>query len=123
MDYQVKGRCPDCESEPISINPQEGTQSKIRPSTAGLVQACMDSGSGYAGFKKIVRGANLDATISNARYDAYSKEMSNAMYNMYEDQIKMINRAVRKQYIEEGFLPDEEGILDVAVSFDGTWQT
>lgn len=87
------------------------------------MQSCMDSGIGYIGFKKFVKGANLDATISNASYDTYSKELSNAMSDMYDEQRPIMNRAVRRQYRKEGILPEEDGILDVRVSFDGSWQT
>ena len=34
-----------------------------------------------------------------------------------------MNGAVRRQYSKEGILPDEGGVVDVAVSFDGSWQT
>ena len=123
MDYEVKGTCQTCNENVFAITPEEKTQSKIRPTTAGIVQSCIDSGTGYAGFQKLVRGANLDSTMSNARYSVYSKTILNSMSEMYDQQRPIVNRAVRREYAKEGISPDEEGILDVAVSFDGTWQT
>ena len=79
MDYEVKGTCQTCNENVFAITPEEKTQSKIRPTTAGIVQSCIDSGTGYAGFQKLVRGANLDSTMSNARYSVHSKTILNSM--------------------------------------------
>ena len=123
MDFQLTGKCEECQSENFAIKPQEIKQSKIRPKTAGLVQSCLDSGIGYAGFKKIVKGTNLDSTISNRRFDTYAKELHTGMLDMYEAQKPIMNRAVRRQYRKEGIHVDEDGMLDVAVSYDGSWLT
>ena len=123
MDYEITETCETCQQTVKQIVPQEKTTSNIRPTTAGLVQSCIDSGTGYAGLQKLVRGANLDSAISNKRYTVYSKELSNSMADMYTQQRPITNRAVRRQYGNEGILPDEGGILDVSVSFDGSWQT
>ena len=123
MDYKLRATCRNCSTLVLSIEPQEVTTHKLHPKTAGVVQSCLDAGSGYAGLQKLVKGANLHSSINSFRYTQYSKAITKTMHDMYEAQRSIINRAVRRAYSKEGRHPDQDGLLDVDVSYDGSWQT
>ena len=87
------------------------------------MQASIDMGTVYSGIQKMIRGANFHSYIINYRYGRYSKGLSESMHKMFEKQRPRANKAVIEEYTKHGFLPCEDGNLNVDISFDGTYLT
>jgi DNA-binding MarR family transcriptional regulator len=124
LDTSVQIKCPTCERVLFKYdprNPQYG--SGILPATKGLVSSCMNSGVGFAGFEQIVQKVNTEYKLHSHQYHSYKKEVGDNILDMFNNQKKIVNECVFTDHHERGIEPDGDGVLDVDVTFDGTWLT
>ena len=81
------------------------------------------SGTGGAGLKKKM-GFMGRESISDASYTRHSDFLFQKMNIYFTDKMKRGHEAIRKHYINNSIAePDENGVVNIDVSFDGTWLT
>lgn len=95
----------------------------VREVTLMLTHAVMLLGKGNAAFHKLCALMNLKA-ISDSTYSNYSKYVTLKAKMKAKEVLEHSRRAVFEYYAKElKRLPDEDGVLDVDVTFGVSWQT
>ena len=79
-------------------------------------------GCGYAPMKQWLGLMNMPYSPSQNVYQKNLKKIELASKKTFEEISQRMGPAIRKAYEEIGVTPDENGILDIAVSYDGSWQ-
>ena len=91
--------------------------------TRSVVSATMDMGVGYGGLVRLCRHFDMSAMTSKmytSRVKVVASASMVATSSLLDDAVEV----VRSTYIDRGLsTPTEHGIIDLAVSFDGTWMT
>jgi hypothetical protein len=124
LDSVIELTCGVCDHTLYKKVPHTLPNSTINATTAGIVASAMSTGIGYAGVRRIVDNSNLNARLAPNAYLKYQTEVGNAMKDMCIDQRETVKECVRNHYTELGRHPDPDtNILDVDVSYDGSWQT
>ena len=91
--------------------------------TRSVISATMDMGVGYGGLVKLCRHLDMSAMTSNT-YTSHVKVVASASMVATSSLLDDAVEVVRSTYIDRGLsTPTEDGIIDLAVSFDGTWMT
>ena len=81
------------------------------------------SGIGEAGLTK-KSGFICKTPLSKRSYARHCRFLYNKMEIFFDEQQKKACEAVRNYYIEKDYAkPDSSGVIDIEVSFDGTWLT
>ena len=93
---------------------------KMMENTSSMVYTAISSGQGYAGFMSATTNLKL-RPIGSHRYEAYKHFNGKKIIAKNSENIEGIRACVFQKYTESGILPDEDGILNVDISFDGTW--
>lgn len=125
MDTMIKVTCRGC-MEVIYLHDPTIFENglRLRPATAGVVTHCMTTGNGLSGCEKMISCLNSDSFMKPNKYYEYSRVIGGKMLDFYEEQRPIVNMCVRNHYHQERLIePDEDDILNVDVSFDGTWLT
>lgn len=114
LDSKVVIMCDNCDGKQnLKINET--------PLTKMMVYSNMEMGSGYEGFHKLL--SNLCMKPLYERYFKYSTEVADAAKKRAESVLQLCADAVKKHYLEELKMgPDEDGVFDIRVTFDGSWQ-
>ena len=63
----------------------------------------------------------MPQTITGPSYSMHISAIDAALKRVVESHFYEAAQRLRQSVAEEGEQPDKEGILDVAVSFDGSW--
>ena len=61
--------------------------------------------------------------MSAYTFSKYAEYIYNGMDQYYDEQNEMVRTCIEKLYEKEGIVKDTDGILNIDVSFDGTWLT
>ena len=99
------------------------TENHISEGTTGLVSHTLDTGGGYEDLSKLISKMNLNTHIAKRRFYKIKSEVQKTTDDTYQKYKTATAEAVFKHYEEEGVEPCEDGVLNVAVSCDGTWLT
>ena len=86
------------------------------------VFAFMGIGCGFNAIKDWSSVINLPNCPSKFAYQGIKEKISKGSKETFDEVSKQSVAIIRQKYAEIGILPDSENILDVAVSYDGTWQ-
>ena len=124
LDFYVQGKCPGCGS--VKGEPSHGLADKnnICASTTGIVNHLMDTGKGYADLCKLTSSMNIGSGMNKRRYYEYHNAICDATTEMSNDLESVAVECVTSHYENNlGIRPGDDGVLDVDVSFDGTWMT
>ena len=78
-------------------------------------------GLGNAGLEELSFFLGMPQTITGPSYSMHIGAIDAAIKRVVESHFYEAAQRLRQSVAEEGEQPDEEGILDVAVSFDGSW--
>ena len=65
---------------------------------------------------------NLPSVINKLAYQSNKKKIFKGSQKCFTDLVSRSVEVIREKYKELGSNQDEHGILDIAVSYDGTWQ-
>ncbi|XP_050730167.1 uncharacterized protein LOC127005398 isoform X2 [Eriocheir sinensis] len=125
VDTSVKIKCSNCDSLPMpgTSNSRVSVLHNVREVTLTLVHAVMLLGKGNAAFHKLCAMMNL-RSITNSTYSNYSKYVTLKAKMKAKEVLERSRRAVFEYYARElNRLPDEDGVLDVDVTFGVSWQT
>ena len=84
--------------------------------------AFMRIGSGYAAMQDWGAMMNLASTPNKAAYHSIKDRIVEGNERCFAEVRAKSVEAIKCCYKDIGVVPDKEGIRDVAVSYDGTWQ-
>ena len=121
-DVSIEIKCPICETLLFSQAPDKVPNKNFVADTASLVVHSMNTGYGFAGYTSLTANLNLRA-VNSRRYEQYKHFIGIEMQKKNELSMEGVRECIELYYaLELGIEPDKEGILDIEVSFDGTWQ-
>ena len=86
------------------------------------VLAFRSIGCGFSAMKDWCSSMNLPNCMSKEAYSSNQSKVGAASKATFEELLKSSREAIKNSYKDIGIVPDEQGILDIAVSFDGSWQ-
>ena len=119
--------CQNCGKKEINLpsvaTPNEGitVTGKIFKINASLIYHCIIEDYGIRGLKRL-QGILGIKPMGGYKFGRYLKYLYSKMDTHYDNLQKKIYEKIRKYYKEElDTVPDENGILNVDISFDGTW--
>jgi len=87
-----------------------------------LVSATMDMGVGHSGLVKLCRHMDMPA-MHHSTFNTHMKEVTSANMRLVTSVLDEAAQVVRKAHKELDPSIDENGIIDITVSYDGTWMT
>ena len=79
-------------------------------------------GCGFTAMKEWCGIMNIPHTMSLVSFSSHQKKLHGASLVMTENVREQSKQAIRKAYKKIGINEDEDGILNIGVSFDGSWQ-
>ena len=79
-------------------------------------------GCGYESMQQWLALMNMPYSPSLNTYHKNLKKVELGAMKCFENISERTHPAIREAYEKVGVIPDKEGILDIAVSFDGSWQ-
>lgn len=124
LDTKITVTCRICEEVLYRYDPVVRIDNQnLCPGTAGVVDQCMATGSGRIGAQRLAFGAGLAGHIGNHQWEKYSRSQGQKSLHMYEEHLPIVNQCVRDAAHERDVFSDDDGVMDVEVSFDGTWAT
>ena len=123
LDTGIVIRCEGCDELKYDQEITTRYNSQLSEATAGLVNLAVNTGGGFADCNKFTSSMNLNKQLSNRRYIAYKNELHNQTEVMMSKYRPAINECVLSQYKELDIEPEEDGLLNVDVSYDGSWLT
>ena len=109
MEHFMSSRLGDSKKAPFEVN--------IR-----AVLAFRSIGCGFSSIRDWCSTMNLPNCISREAYSNSHHKIGEASKATFDQILKSSREAIQTAYKDIGIVPDEQGILDIAVSFDGSWQ-
>eukprot|EP00112_Aurelia_sp_Birch-Aquarium-sp1_P022795 Seg6549.1 transcript_id=Seg6549.1/GoldUCD/mRNA.D3Y31 product="hypothetical protein" protein_id=Seg6549.1/GoldUCD/D3Y31 len=79
-------------------------------------------GCGYSAMSDWCGTMNIAHVLSKNGYQKAQKKLEEASKQAFRKVSEESVEAIFESYAEDGVQPDEDGILDIAVSYDGSWQ-
>ena len=79
-------------------------------------------GCGYSAINDWCGTMNIAHSLSKNGYQKAQKKLEGASKLAFKELSEESVQAIFRSYAEDGVQPDQDGILDIAVSFDGSWQ-
>ena len=86
------------------------------------VFAFMGIGYGLSAMKEWLTMMNMPNCLNKTSYHGIKSKLATRSQETCSDICKKSFEIIRQKYLELGALPDKDGIIYIAVSFDGTWQ-
>ena len=128
MGFAVKGKlfCGNCEqsfAESYFIETVGGSQSSKAPFEVNLRSAFvfMGIGCGYSAIRDLSAVMNTPIYMSKLTFQGSKNNIIAGSRESFEEIAKRSVEKIRERYRELGIVPDKDDVLDVAVSFDGSW--
>lgn len=123
--YTMQMVCSGCNFTAGSCNTSQRVQTveSTRPVfdvNRRIVSTMLDLGLGHAGLEQFSMHMNM-ATLSQPCYDAHVKMLHPSRVGVAEAVMQRSRQMVHDAYLELQKVPDSDGILDITVSFDGSW--
>jgi len=79
-------------------------------------------GCGYSATKEWCNTMNMPCDISYNLYSNHHQKITEASAATFKDIVVKSRETIAEAYSAVGVVPDENGILNIGVSFDGSWQ-
>ena len=119
--------CTSCDkviNETLSSDRIDGTQATNVPFVVvrSAVSATMDMGVGYSGLVKFCRYLDMPV-MHHTTYITHETAITNASMRVANDVMCESAQIVSRVYKELDPSIDESGVMDLMVSFDGSWMT
>ena len=109
MEHFVSSRLGDSKKAPFEVN-----------TTAVL--AFRSIGCGFSAIRDWCSTMNLPNCVSREAYSNNHNKIGAASKATFDKILESSREAIQTAYKDIGIVPDEQGSLDIAVSFDGSWQ-
>ena len=113
-----------CEEKPL-CNKIQGTevgQTQVFDINIRATLAFRGIGCGYSSMLQFLGLMNMPYSPSQNLYRKNLLKIEAAAAQTFQSISKRTHLAIRSAYQDIGVTPDKDGILDIAVSFDGSWQ-
>ena len=94
---------------------------KSRDINNRYVLACKSSGIGYEQSCSFLANLNVQPPIAHSAFNDKLAKLSDACEQALRDHLATVRDIVRLKYIEDGQARPEDAVVDICVSFDGTW--
>ena len=122
-----KVRCPACENDidvGYTCNRVDGSKSSRAPFDINMraTMAFRGIGCGYTAMNEWCGTMNLPNCLSQNSYTSNHSKLQNAGKETFSIIVDETRQAIKEAYKEIGVIPDEDGILNIGVSYDGSWQ-
>ena len=116
--------CGEILNKTYSSNRIGGLKSSSAPFVVvrSLVSATMDMGVGHSGLVKLCRHIDMPA-MHHSSFNTHMKEVTSTNMRLMTSVLDEAAQVVRKAHKELDPSIDENGIIDITVSYDGTWMT
>eukprot|EP00794_Sanderia_malayensis_P021449 gene21449-biopygen462 len=79
-------------------------------------------GCGHAAMKEWCGTMNMPAVLSKASFIEINNRLEDAATKTFKSISVQSREMIKAAYADVGIKEDQDGILDIAVSYDGTWQ-
>lgn len=113
-----------CHAPPRTFKLAGGEENKYTEVNLQQVYHSLVTGEGRAGLESRSAFLGTDRELTAASYVRHCHFLYNKMQGHYEKGMEIVYESVKEFYTSREMAePDEDGILDVEVSYDGTWMT
>ena len=119
-DVSIEVQCPICDEVLFSKEPEKVTNKKFAADTSSFILHSLNTGYGFSGYNSLCSNLNLHS-VNSRRYEEYKHFLGNEVCKKNTKSMKDVRACIEKAYGELEIFPDDQGILDIEVSFDGTW--
>lgn len=127
FETTIKRSCKKCRLRSTSLPTKcptdeiAKTSADVFKSNAALIYHSILEDYGFAGMKRLQAAMGIKP-MGNYKFGRYLKYLYEEMEKHYKARQEDIYERIRKYYREElDILPDENGNLNIDVSYDGTW--
>ena len=79
-------------------------------------------GCGFSAIKKWCGLMNFPSCLAYNTYSSNLTKLESSSRQTFEEIKKTTGKAIRDAYADVVVLPDQDGVLNIAVSYDGSWQ-
>lgn len=112
---------------------KKGAPFRTSPSAAGAIRgkpydvnrrsavAAVEIGTGHQGLSDLCSIMNMPSPVSTSAYAQHSRKLSDLSDKMAKTEMKAAGNRLRKQLMEDDASITDTSIIDVCVTFDGTW--
>ena len=124
-DTFLKITCSSCHKVSVNTTPdiEKSEGKRYYPVTLMIVYFVMLMGVGYSGVETLCGMLSL-SHFTYTKYIEYCKYVTKKAIKRVDELLGANRRAVFAFYKEKlNIMPDEDGVLNIDVSFDGTWHT
>ena len=87
-----------------------------------VVMAAAVNGIGFAQLQRFFGMMNMPGPMHLKTFQHYQKQLNLGVSQAAKSHLEEAATIVRQAYLDLGKEPDSDGILDITVSFDGSWQ-
>ena len=127
FSYKIKVQCTDCGKEILSmfLCQRVGSATSSRtPFDINLraVLAFRGIGCGFSSMKDWCGTMNFPNSFAYGTFSSHQNKLELASKSVFDKMSEQSHESIRAAYKEIGIVPDDQGVLDIAVSYDGTWQ-
>lgn len=109
LDHKIDLECAECGKK------YGDSDVKDTPVTNAIVYSTMDVGLGYAGFHKLTENMSMKPLYKN-----YANFQSLALEKTKEKAKEILKKSI--EAAKQHYVPDQHGIYDMKVIYDGSWQ-
>ena len=127
LSFKINVQCSDCGKEILSIllcRRVGSVTSTMIPFDINL-RAVLDFrgvGCGFSSMKDWCAAMNFPNSFSCGAFPSHQDKLELASKSFFDKNSDQSHESVSVAYKEIGIVPDCEGVMDIAVSYDGTWQ-
>jgi hypothetical protein len=123
----TKVLCTVCDDVVLSLSRSpiarlDGSITRRDPDKTCRVYDSIVSGGGFSGFLSTYRNVGHES-LSKPHYHGYCRFLFNEMTSLWDQHRRQLQDSMRRALQDLDVLPPADGILELDVSYDGTWMT
>ncbi|KAK8731958.1 hypothetical protein OTU49_007358, partial [Cherax quadricarinatus] len=120
LETVVAMSCTECKA--VLVKKPRGVCKQLNVLTGRMVYAEMVTGGGYKSFIRRNALCNLPV-ITHETFSRYTSMITRVSIQSCNRILAETRAIVRKEYAKQDTLPDARGVVDIDVTYDGTWHT
>jgi hypothetical protein len=121
MTYKINFTCNICGQMTSGDEMDDEEEDTLSEADLLLIFSCLEIGQGFQHYERILSSFGMSS--KNHYYYKCKRYISKCSHTYYEEKRALLKQCIFKKYAELGIYPDDAGILDIDVSYDGTWMT
>ena len=122
MEITIIVACKKCEFQKIYSPKSLDKGREFTEYNRSLVDESFEDGRGYTGYKKVCAGMGHEPLCCNSYYKI-KNEIGSRLFETQASKSHLLYKCLVETYASLGIYPDSNGLLDIDVSFDGSWLT